>query len=122
MLRAIRRPDAELSILLCDDESIRELNQRYRKKNQPTDVLAFPLGVPADPEKPAVILLGDIVISLETATRQARTRNVAIVDEVTFLLAHGLLHLLGFDHQTVPEWRRMMALTDGLLAASKSRR
>jgi probable rRNA maturation factor len=116
MLRSLGRADAELSILLCDDETIRHLNHRYRKKNRPTDVLAFPMqeGPDLAPQSP---LLGDVVISLPTAARQAEERDRPIIAEVTFLLAHGLLHLLGYDHATAEEEREMRAKTDDLLAA-----
>lgn len=121
MLRAMKLESAELSVLLCDDATIHELNRDYREKDQPTDVLAFAMregeGGPLHPE-----ILGDVVISIDTARRQASERGVAIVAEATFLLAHGLLHLLGYDHQTDQELRVMMALTDGLCAAARGRR
>lgn len=116
MLESLGRADAELSILLCDDETIRHLNHRYRKKNQPTDVLAFPMQEGPDPA-PQSPLLGDVVISLPTAARQAEEHDRPIIAEVTFLLAHGLLHLLGYDHATPQEERKMRAKTDDLLAA-----
>ena len=116
MLQALSVPQAELSILLCDDPLIRRLNRRHRGKNRPTDVLAFPSEAPAElPGSPK--LLGDVVISLPTARRQAATAGHPIVREVTVLLAHGLLHLLGFDHVTEAEDRRMRAKTDVLVAA-----
>ncbi len=117
MLAALRMSEAELSILLCDDETIRALNRDYRKKDRPTDVLAFAMregeGGDLHPN-----LLGDVVISLDTARRQAHERDRTIADEVTFLLAHGLLHLLGYDHQTAAEDRIMRARTDALVAAA----
>ncbi len=120
MLKALRRGKAELSILLCDDETIHRLNREFRKKDQPTDVLAFAMsegeGGALHPE-----LLGDVVISIDTARRQASDANRTIAYEVTFLLAHGLLHLLGYDHRDEDERRVMMARTDGLVAAATSR-
>lgn len=121
MLDALGMPDAELSVLLCDDETIRRLNRRYRKKNKPTDVLAFPMNEGPGPA-PQPTLLGDVVISVPTATRQARERDRAIVQEVTFLLAHGLLHLVGYDHATKREEREMNARTDDLMAAVEAAR
>jgi len=116
MLESLDLADAELSILLCDDGTIRKLNRRYRKKNKATDVLAFPM-----PEGPGPAaqpgLLGDVVISLPTATRQAAEHDRPIIQEVTFLLAHGLLHLLGYDHANRREEQDMKAQTEGLLAA-----
>lgn len=116
MLRALRLPNAELSVLLCDDATIHTLNRDYRHKDSPTDVLAFAMregeGGGLHPD-----LLGDVVISLDTARRQAIAGGRTIVAEVTILLAHGLLHLLGYDHQTDDEERRMNAMVDVLRAA-----
>ena len=116
MLDALDLGDSELSILLCDDDTIRGLNRRYRKQDKATDVLAFPMHEGPGPA-PQTELLGDVVISLPTATRQARERDRPIVEEVTFLLAHGLLHLCGYDHATKREEREMKARTVELLDA-----
>ena len=121
MLEALGRADAELSILLCDDATIHALNRDYRGKDRPTDVLAFSMGEGEGGELHPE-LLGDVVISVDTARRQARARRRSIAAEVTFLLAHGLLHLLGFDHRTRDEERRMNARTDALLATLRRRR
>lgn len=121
MLSALGLEDAELSILLCDDSTIRKLNRRYRKMNEATDVLAFPMG--GEPEsRIEPELLGDVVISLPAATRQAGQHDRPIIEEVTFLLAHGLLHLLGYDHRTPPEEREMSARTDALMDAVRASR
>lgn len=121
MLESLGLGDAELSILLCDDETIRELNLQYRKKNKATDVLAFPMQEGPGPQAlPG--LLGDVVISLPTATRQAAEHDRPIIEEVTFLLAHGLLHLLGYDHATQGEERDMKARTEDLMAAIEAAR
>ena len=121
MLEHLDLSEAELSILLCSDEIIRELNSRYRAKDRPTDVLAFAMqeGSTGAPETG---LLGDVVISIPTATRQARERDRPIIAEVTFLLAHGLLHLVGYDHATARQEREMSARTEELLAAVESAR
>ena len=121
MLEALGMPDAELSILLCDDETIRRLNRRYRKRNKPTDVLAFAMSEGPGPS-PHPGLLGDVVISVPTATRQAGEYDRPIIQEVTFLLAHGLLHLLGYDHATRQEEREMSARTEEMLAAVRAAR
>jgi probable rRNA maturation factor len=121
MLESLGLGDAELSILLCDDGTIRELNRVYRKKNRPTDVLAFPMAEGPGPT-PHTGLLGDVVISLPTASRQAAERDRPIIQEVTFLLAHGLLHLLGYGHATKREEREMTARTEDLLAAVEAAR
>ena len=100
--------DAELSIVLCDDMFIQQLNRTYRNKDAPTDVLAFSMS-----EGEAVgfgsRILGDIVISVETANRQAREAGVSSSREVASLLIHGLLHLLGYDHTTQDQSRMMFA-------------
>jgi probable rRNA maturation factor len=86
-------PDAELSILFCGDGRMRRLNRRYRRKDESTDVLAFPA------EGPGGALLGDIVVSIPYAARQARRRSEPVAREVDRLLVHGFLHLLGYDHE-----------------------
>lgn len=108
ILRATGQAGAELSISLVDDPSIRELNGRYRGKPRPTDVLSFSLveGEFADRRGK---LLGDVVISVDTAARQARERRRGLDDTVTKLLVHGVLHLLGHDHEEDTEARRMLA-------------
>jgi probable rRNA maturation factor len=118
MLEALGLERAELSILLCDDETIHALNRSFRKKDRATDVLAFAM---REGEGGALgeDVLGDVVISLDTARAQARRAKRPVIDEVTMLLAHGLLHLLGFDHRTVTEDRRMRARTDALCAVAK---
>ncbi len=119
MLKALGLEDAELSILLCDDATIRRLNRRYRDVDKVTDVLAFPMDE-GPPTPPGPGLLGDVVIALATASRQARRHDRPIVEEVTFLLAHGLLHLLGYDHRTAAEEREMSARTDALMQAVRA--
>lgn len=121
MLAALDLPDGELSILLCDDEVIRELNRDYRGKDEPTDVLAFPMWDGAQPSVEPT-LLGDVVISIPTAARQAAERDRPIIEEVTFLLAHGLLHLVGHDHQTRREELEMNLETERLLEAVDTKR
>lgn len=109
MLRAMKVGKAEVSIVLCDDAAIHALNASYRKKNKPTDVLAFALeeGVPQPRSADRPRMLGDVIISIDTAKRQAGERGVALFDEVITLLAHGLLHLLGYDHQNDADERKM---------------
>ena len=99
--------DAELSIVLVDDAEIRRLNARYRHIDRPTDVLAFAMRE-GDGATLHAALLGDVVISLDTAARQASARAVAVADEVRLLLAHGILHLLGYDHERSPADARRM--------------
>ncbi len=97
--------NAELSIVFCDDDFIQKLNKDYRGKSEPTDVLSFPI----DEEnfEPEIRLLGDIVISTETAVRQADSLKHPPMLEIVFLLIHGLLHLHGYDHIQKLQRRRM---------------
>ena len=93
----------ELSLQLVTDSDIRRLNALYRQKDQPTDVLAF-AALEAKTPQPGELLrafpicLGDLVISVETAQRQAKQQGCSLKHELTWLAAHGLLHLLGWDH------------------------
>lgn len=119
MLDELGIGNSELSILLCDDPQIQVLNQTHRGKNAPTDVLSFPLMDPEDEQLSTLEggALGDVVISLDTAQRQAARRGQDLMQEVEFLLAHGLLHLLGYDHETDDEEAEMDAATQKLVAA-----
>ena len=98
---------AELSLLLVNDVQIRQLNKRYRKINRPTDVLAFPM-LEGDAFPPRSQLLGDVVISLETAKRQAKGVGHSLGQELRILLVHGILHLLGYDHEDSEEAARLV--------------
>ncbi|MFH1617203.1 MAG: rRNA maturation RNase YbeY [Candidatus Margulisiibacteriota bacterium] len=84
-----------VSITFCDDGFIRKLNKRYRKKDCATDVLSFKMGEDG--------LLGDIIISVETAGRQAKEFGCTLTEELTRLAEHGLLHLLGYSHKEMEE-------------------
>lgn len=123
MLCALGIAPAELSVLLTDDENIHRLNAKHRGKARPTDVLAFPL---LEPERAPLATvgdgpLGDVVISLDTAQRQASGRGHDLLEEVRLLLAHGVLHLVGFDHQTDAQEREMDRVTTRLVEASRRR-
>jgi len=111
MLYKLALPESELSVVLCDDAYIHELNRQHRGKDKPTDVLSFPQAEFESPEEPEsghdLGLLGDVVISLETALRQASSRRRPLEAEVIFLLAHGVLHLVGHDHMN-PDDKRIM--------------
>lgn len=108
MLRALDMPDAEISISLVDDSAISELNATYRDKQGATDVLSFSL-LEGDHSERRGSLLGDVVVSLETAARQAARGGRSLDQEVLRLLIHGALHLLGHDHEEAGEARRMRA-------------
>ena len=119
ILAAVGCTSVELSILFVDDKGIHTLNREYRKKDKPTDVLSFPMreGEFGDLNPD---LLGDVVISLDTAKRQAEERGEALEEELNFLLTHGILHLLGFDHEGTPsEARRMQAKEKELMGLLK---
>lgn len=99
--------DKELSILVTSDEEIALLNRRYLGRQGPTNVIAFPM-CPAIENEPESPLLGDVVISLDTAMREASEAGEPLLETVGRLLVHGLLHLLGYDHERgVDEARRM---------------
>lgn len=96
---------AEVSVSFVDNNEIRRLNRLYRDKDKPTDVLSFPLGengVYDINNETGAVLLGDVVISIETAIKQAKMYNHSLEREVGFLTVHSMLHLLGYDHETSP--------------------
>jgi rRNA maturation RNase YbeY len=106
LLRGLRLDGAELSVVLVSDAEMRRLNRRWRRRDRPTDVLSFAQreGAGGAPDG----LLGDVVISVDTARRQAGERGATLAREGDRLLVHGLLHLLGYDHErSVSEARRM---------------
>ena len=117
MIQLLQLEKAEVSFVLTDDKRIHELNKIYRHKDRPTDVLAFAMH---EGEFGALAgsLLGDVIVSVPTARRQALSAGTPLLAEVTMLLAHGLLHLLGWDHRTDAEDRRMRAETGRLCAAA----
>lgn len=113
-LAALDLDDVELSILLTDDAGIRALNRSWRRKDRPTDVLSFPAGAPPPgPDGPRH--LGDVILSLDTARRQARTHRRSLAEELDLYLAHGLLHLLGHDHHRRADATRMAEMESRLL-------
>jgi probable rRNA maturation factor len=122
MLALLQLEKAELSLLLSDDEAIRALNKDYRGKDKPTDVLAFPMREGDFGRFHAALpssLLGDVIVSVPTAKRQAITAKREPLGEITMLVAHGLLHLLGWDHETPSKDKKMRAETDRLVAAAE---
>jgi probable rRNA maturation factor len=118
MVRELQLSDREISFVLTDDKTIHELNKNYRGIDRPTDVLAFAMqeGKFAELAGPA---LGDVIVSVPVARKQAAERNAPLVAEVTMLLAHGLLHLLGWDHDTPAKDRQMRAETERLCRAAE---
>ena len=115
-LEAEAVPQAELGIVITDDETLRRLNREYAGEDHATDVLSFSLreGEPfAAPD--AVDRLGEVIISYETAERQAREAGRPVEAEIEHLLVHGVLHLLGYDHAQPEEERTMRAREAELL-------
>lgn len=103
-------------MLLVGDRAIRRLNRAYLNHDHPTDVLAFPQ--PQGSPSPGPHLLGDVVISVDTAARQAKAHGHSLNQELALLLIHGLLHLLGYDDSTPAARRRMWSTQARLLAIS----
>lgn len=137
MLAVLGLEGAELSIALVDDATIHALNKAYRKKDKPTDVLSFAQhddalsqaksarakgARPAKQGAAPSLLLGDVIVSLDTAARQAAERSRSLGAELTTLLAHGILHLAGFDHRTDDEEREMNAYAAVLEAAALAKK
>jgi probable rRNA maturation factor len=105
VLELLEQSHVELSVALVNNNEIRKLNAKFRQKDYPTDVLSFPAGK----ELPTgVRLLGDVVISVERAQAQARQRGRTLNDEIATLLIHGVLHLLGYDHERSAKDARIM--------------
>lgn len=103
--------DAEVSVSFVSNAEIRNLNKIYRQKDRVTDVLSFPLGVNGKydiSKETGYALLGDVVISLETAMRQAEVYGHSLEREIGFLTVHSMLHLLGYDHENSPLEERQM--------------
>ncbi len=112
ILDALEYPESELSILITDDLHIAELNQEYLNRKGPTNVIAFPMyDDPADFQAPAwesdsgepPHLLGDVVVSVETAQKEGQEMGITMMERFTQLLIHGILHLMGYDHEKTEE-------------------
>ncbi len=110
VLRALALARCELSVSLVGDAEMRTLNRTYRRRDRPTDVLAFAFDDDTLPASAAARrLLGDVVISIETAAAQARVSRCRLAARVDALLIHGVLHLVGYDHEISPAEERRMA-------------
>ncbi|WP_079653428.1 rRNA maturation RNase YbeY [Thermocrinis minervae] len=114
-LRMLDLEGVEVSVFLCSDETIRELNRIYRNKDKPTDVLSFELNENVG----KFTLLGEIVISLDTAKRQAQELKHSLEEELKRLLAHGLVHLLGYDHEKGGEEAKLFFSLEGWLLSGE---
>lgn len=100
-----------VSVALSSDANVALLNERFRGKSKPTNVLSFPAGV-GSPEGQ----LGDIILALETVEREAREQDIPFPHHVQHLVVHGVLHLLGYDHETTADAERMEALEIAILS------
>jgi len=108
--------EAEVSLMLCDDKTIHALNRQWRSVDSPTDVLSFPLLEEGGWRVESELLLGDVVISVERAASQAVDFGHSIKRELLYLFTHGVLHLLGYDHEGDEERREMRDMEELLLA------
>lgn len=115
-LRALNREDSELTIRLTGDDEMAALNQRFRNIDQTTDVLSFTQEV-VDPETGRTYL-GDVIVSLEQASKQANEHNFTLEEECIYLVIHGTLHLLGYDHENLDEKKQMWLLQEQLFDES----
>ncbi|MHB9093212.1 MAG: rRNA maturation RNase YbeY [Eubacteriales bacterium] len=115
------REDPEVSIALVDDEYIRELNFKFRKMDRPTDVLSFPMAESTGEEPPLQgdedNVLGDIIISMETAVRQAEEYGHSLTREMAYLTSHGIFHLMGYDHDSEDSRQLMRQKEEQVLLA-----
>ena len=117
---------AEMSLVLADDALVQTLNRDYRDKDKPTNVLSFALLDDLDDsdetddvlarDEGMPILIGDVILAFETVQREAREQGKSVEDHLTHLVIHGVLHLLGYDHQSDPDADRMERLETSILA------
>lgn len=125
LLVALDEANSSLSLTLVDDKAIREINREHRGKDKPTDVLSFPLfepdeiadGIGQPPGDGGERMLGDVVISIDTALRQASDYDASLQDELYRLLVHGVAHVMGHDHEEPGEREEMLVLERRLAAA-----
>jgi probable rRNA maturation factor len=118
-LEVLKKPDQDLTLRLIDDQEMQQLNQTFRGEDKTTDVLSFNQDI-QDPET-GQFYLGDILISLPQATRQAAEHGHSLEKEVAFLAIHGTLHLSGYDHYTPEEKAVMWPLQDQIFADLKTK-
>jgi probable rRNA maturation factor len=113
---ATRDPPREVTLVLSDDEEMLQLNRAWRGKDAPTNVLAFPAGEPFGETHGEAAPLGDVVLAAETVIEEAKLKGIPAVDHATHLVVHGMLHLLGHDHERDANAERMEALETKILA------
>jgi len=115
VLDFLKKDNWDLSVLLCNDKTIKELNEQYRNKPETTDVLSFELGAEAQTDNGARFLPGDIVISLDTLRENSVYFNIPEDEELRRLLIHGILHLSGMDHSTNDNTEPLLILQEDIL-------
>ena len=116
-----KQVDVEVAVKLSDDGEVQDLNTNYRGKDKPTNVLSFPMVQPdllqsLENSDDGEALLGDIILARETCAREAEDKGVSMAQHATHLIAHGTLHLLGYDHENEPDAERMEELEVKALA------
>jgi len=123
ILADIGEPAAELGILLVGNQRMRSLNRRYRGKNRTTDVLAFAVREAMVPHAPCLTpnMLGDVVIAVPEAARQAKQGQRSLNEELMVLLIHGILHLCGYDHEGSEKEARRMRRRERMILRSLAR-
>ncbi len=114
--KAVAGAKAELSLVLADNAALRDLNREFRGQDKPTNVLSFPAAEKVKPGAP-MVLLGDVVLAYETVAREAQAQGKSLAEHTAHMVVHGVLHLLGFDHERGgSEAERMEALETQILA------
>ena len=121
--------EVELSLLVTDDTTVHELNRKYRGKDKTTDVLSFALDADKRSDASArfvmppggIIHLGEVIVSYPRAVEQAAERKHPVEDELALLVVHGVLHLLGYDHDKPARERKMRSLEQRVLSATRGR-
>ena len=107
VLNALGNPEAELSVVITDDDEITQLNETYLKRTGPTNVISFPM-TEGEFGRITPNLLGDVVISMDTAWQEAKQAGLSLEERFTQLLIHGILHLVGYDHEHDEQQAREM--------------
>lgn len=105
----------ELSVVLTSDAAIRKLNRDWRGKDKPTNVLSFP-ATEGDDLRPGDLILGDVVVAYGTVAKEAKEADKSLKDHLSHMVVHGVLHLLGYDHETVPDAETMESLETKILS------
>ncbi len=114
-LEVLEVDNAIFDIILVDDEEIKKINKQYRNKDTSTDVISFALEDEKTINIPSIRMLGDVYVSFDTAKSQAKEYNHSLKRELSFLIVHGLLHLLGYSHDKIENEKKMFELQERIL-------